>query len=265
MKKLSKYVYMVKLKIAEAITYAFDFAGRSVFFAFIILIYLMLWQTIYGDGKVEIEGFTLNMMIWYLIVTEMVTLSNIAIHQDVAEDVKSGQIAYMLSKPYSYIGYQFTNFFGRSSIRLLINTVIGISIGLLLVGPLENFKLYSIPFIILSIILGMTLDFTITLCLSLSAFWVEENAPFRWIYQKLVFTLGGMLMPIDLFPVWLQDLVRYLPFTYVTYAPAKTAVDFSFAAYGTVLCIQGLYILLFIGISLLIYRKGVRALNVNGG
>jgi ABC-2 type transport system permease protein len=34
----------------------------------------------------------------------------------------------------------------------------------------------------------------------LCAFVLEEVSPLDWMYQKLVFTIGGMFIPLDVFP-----------------------------------------------------------------
>ena len=89
--------------------------------------------------------------------------------------------------------------------------------------------------------------------------------PFRWIYQKMIFTLGGMLLPLDFFPETIAKVSRYLPFAFVTYGPAKLFVDFEM---GEVLSLYGgqiVYLLLGILLCFTVYRKGVSQLNVNGG
>lgn len=48
--------------------------------------------------------------------------------------------------------------------------------------------------------------------IGLAAFLVEETNSFELIYQKAVFILGGMLLPLDMFPEWLQRIARLLPF-----------------------------------------------------
>jgi ABC-2 type transport system permease protein len=101
--------------------------------------------------------------------------------------------------------------------------------------------------------------------LALTSFWFEENTPFFWIYSKLVFTLGGMLVPVELFPLWLQKVAHYLPFAYVTYVPARLTVDFSFASFFRGFSIQIIYVIVFFLLSMTLYRRGARNLNVNGG
>lgn len=226
----------------------------------------MLWKNIYAQkGTAAIGGFSLNAMIWYLIFTELVTLSRTNLHLQVNDDVKSGNIAYLLNKPYNYVIYCFSYFLGEIGVKFLTNALIGLAIGLIYAGALKNFSLINLPFIILSLLLGCIINFFIYLCLALTSFWFEDNSAFFWIYSKLVFTLGGMLMPIDLFPKWLQGISHYLPFVYVTYVPARLAVNFSFQSFALGFSVQLLYLVVFFALSMLIYRKGVKDLNVNGG
>jgi ABC-2 type transport system permease protein len=264
--KLNKYWQITKTTISSTMVYFWDFIAKNIFFVFIMFIYLMLWTAIYSKkGGDSLGGLTLNGMIWYLVVTELVTLSRSNVFNQINEDVKGGAIAYQLNKPYSYILYCLSTSVGDIAVKLFTNSIAGIAVGLVFVGALEGFKLISLPFIILSLVAGCLLHFLIYMCLALTSFWIEENSAFFWIYSKLVFTLGGMLLPIDMFPLWLQKISAYLPFAYVTYTPARLTVDFSVSRFIQGFSIQLLYIAVFAIISALVYRRGVRNVNVNGG
>jgi ABC-2 type transport system permease protein len=230
-----------------------------------MFIYMMLWRNIYGQKGSLVGGLSLSQMIWYLVITELVTLSRTDIHNQINEDVKSGNIAYLLTKPYNYIGYCFSYFIGEVGVKLLTNGIIGLTIGFLYAGSLKNFSITNVPFILIAILLGCCINFFIYICIALTSFWFEENTAFFWIYSKLVFTLGGMLIPIELFPTWLQKISHYLPFAYVTYVPARLTVDFSYTNFFSKVSIQILYLFLFAGLAVLMYRKGAKNLNVNGG
>lgn len=266
MKSLNKYWHISMVTMSNSLVYFWNFLSKNMFFAFIMFIYLMLWRAVYAqNGTGTIGGLTLNGMIWYLIFTELVTLSRTDLHMQVNDDVKTGNIAYLLNKPYNYVIYCFSYFVGEIGIRFLSNSLIGLVIGFIYAGPLENFSFIYLPFIILSLLVGCAINFFIYLCLALTAFWVEENSAFFWVYSKLIFTLGGMLIPIDLFPKWLHSLSMYLPFAYVTYIPARLAVDFSFAGFLGQFPLQLLYLVLFFVLAISLYVKGVKNLNVNGG
>lgn len=266
MKLLRKYSEISKITMTNSLVYFWNFLSKNLFFIFIMFIYLMLWKSIYAQkGAAAIGGLSLNAMIWYLICTELVTLSRTDMHFQVNEDVKSGNIAYLLNKPYNYVLYCFSYYVGEVSIKLLANGLVGLAIGLIYAGTLQNFSFVHLPFIILSLLLGCTLNFFIYLSLALTSFWLEDNTAFFWIYSKLIFTLGGMLVPIELFPKWLQGVSHYLPFAYVTYVPARLAVDFSFYSFTRQFGIQVLYLAIFFILAMSLYRKGAKNLNVNGG
>ena len=265
MKSFYKYWQISKITMANSLVYFWNFLSKNIFFVFIMFIYLMLWKSIYGEKGNIIGGLTISQMIWYLVVTELVTLSRTDIHLQVNDDVKSGNIAYLLNKPYNYVLYCFSYFVGEAGIKLLTNGIIGVTIGLVYAGTLKNFSLLHLPLILLSILVGCCINFFIYICLALTSFWFEDNTAFFWIYSKLIFTLGGMLMPIELFPKWLQSIAHYLPFAYVTYVPARLAVDFSWINFCQQFLIQILYLGLFFVIAMILYRKGAKNLNVNGG
>jgi ABC-2 type transport system permease protein len=265
MKLLRKYGQISKITMSNSLVYFWNFLSKNIFFVFIMFIYLMLWRNIYAQKGSSIAGLSLNAMIWYLIVTELVTLSRTDIHVQVNEDVKSGNIAYLLNKPYNYVLYCFSYFVGEIGIKLLTNGIIGLSMGFIYVGTLKNFNFAHLPFIFLSLIVGCCINFFIYITLALTSFWFEENTAFFWIYSKLVFTLGGMLVPIELFPNWLQKVSKCLPFAYVTYVPARLTVDFSFQNFYQQFSIQLVYLAVFFTLAMTLYRKGAKNLNVNGG
>ena len=265
MKSAKKYLQVSKITMENSLVYVWNFLGKNIFFIFIMFIYLMLWKNIYGSKGKIIAGLNINQMIWYLVFTELITLSRTDIHVQVNDDVKSGNIAYLLNKPYNYVYYCFSYFLGEIGIKLLTNAVLGVLIGLIYVGTLKNFNFVNLPFIIFSLILGCFINFFIYMSLALTSFWFEDNVAFFWIYSKLIFTLGGMLMPLELFPGWLRAFSKYLPFAYVTYVPAKLAVNFSMSGFLKEMPVQILYLAAFFALSMLLYKKGVRNLNVNGG
>lgn len=264
-KKSAKYIKIMSISLSNSLVYVFDFLGRSIFFFVIIFIFLCLWKAIFAGQGNQIEGFTLETMIWYLLVTEIIALSSSRYYSEISEDVKTGNVAYMLNKPYNYVLYQFANHYATILFNLTRNGLLALFIGFLYVGPLPGFHITALPLIILVILLGSAIDFFINFSLALSAFWVEENMPFRWIYQKLVFVLGGMLLPLDLFPSAIKNIATWLPFSFVAYGPAKVAVDFTFENFIYVFTMQLFYLILAIAIAFLVYHKGMKGVNVNGG
>lgn len=265
MRKVLKYLEIAKITLSSHLVYFWDYISKNLFFILIMFVYFMLWRNLFASKGQVIAGLTINGMMWYLVVTELITLSRTDVHLQVTKDVKEGSIAYLLNKPYHYIGYHFSYFTGSVSVKLLTNGLTGLALGFLFVGPLIGFDWVRLPLILFSILLGCILNFAIYMTIGLSAFWLEENQAFYWIYSKLVFTLGGMLMPLEMFPLWLQKSALYMPFAYVTYVPARLAVDFSMKSYVSKVGLQVVYVIFFFALATYLYEKGVKKLNVNGG
>lgn len=264
-KKWNKYAQVSKTNLSNSLVYFWNFISKNLFFVIIMFIYMSLWKNIYAQKGAVVGGLTYGQMLWYLIITELITLSRTELHFQINEDVKSGNIAYLLNKPYNYVLYCFSYFLGEIGFKLLANGIVGILIGAVFAGRLQHFSPAAIPFILLSILLGCCINFFIYISLALTSFWFEDNTALFWIYSKLIFTLGGMLLPLELFPKVLRQIAQYLPFAYVTYVPARLTVNFTFERFVPQCLAQVGYLLLFFGVAMLLYRKGVRQLNVNGG
>ncbi len=108
------------------------------------------------------------------------------------------------------------------------------------------------------------MNFFILMSLGLLAFYFEENSPFYFIYTKLLFVFG-MLLPIEFLPLWAQNILRFLPFSLITWAPAKMVVDFSFDHVLKVMPLQVVWCVIAVLMAHFVFSRGIRKVNVHGG
>ena len=109
------------------------------------------------------------------------------------------------------------------------------------------------------------LHFCVNALIGLAAFVAEEVVPFEWIYQKLVFILGGMLIPLDFYPAWLQTVAKSLPFAYMMYGPARLFVRPEMQIFIQVIAGQIFWLAVLGGLLALAFSRGMRRLAINGG
>ena len=57
--------------------------------------------------------------------------------------------------------------------------------------------------------------------IGLLAFWLDDVAPVYWVWQKLMFVLGGLMMPIELYPAFIQRAAAFTPFPTLLAGPAS--------------------------------------------
>jgi ABC-2 type transport system permease protein len=101
--------------------------------------------------------------------------------------------------------------------------------------------------------------------IGLAAFLTEEVRAFEWIYQKVLFILGGLLIPIDFYPSWLQSIAKATPFAYTVYGPARLFVEPSLLRFGEVFLGQILWLAALGALLALLFRRGLTHLAINGG
>lgn len=260
---MRKYLRIAGASLQSAITYRGNVWTGYCFYVLFLYVFYNLWRAIYSGGRVE--GFTFAQMIWYLCMTELIsfgTRSNI--YRQITDDVKTGQVAYQLNRPYKYVSYQFANALGPNAFNLATYAPLAIAVGLVLVGPIPGYDLRTLPLAVLSMVLGMQLNFFFMMALGLSAFRIEENFGVYLIYQKLVFMMGTFI-PVEFLPGWMQVIAKMLPFSYVSWAPAKLVVAFDWAFFWQAVPVQAAYLVLAIGLAEGMYRMGVRGIQANGG
>ena len=263
---MRKYLYIFKSNLMTNLQYIGNITIGFITYFVVIFIFANLWKYIYSDQSKLINGYSMEQMIWYVILTEILwyATSGRKLCNKISDDVKSGNIAYNLNKPYNYIGYALFSHMGEAILRGFLYTIAGVVIGLFLLGPIENFDLIALPFIILSSVLATVINVILVICIGLTSFWVEDSGPFYWIYSKLILVFGTMF-PIEYFKGIIEVILKYSPVYVTTYGPAKLLVDFSYQSVINIFLAQLIYLFIAVLISLLIYRKGVRQINVNGG
>lgn len=262
---MRKYLNIFKTTLINELQHVSDIFLGFISFLIKIFIFLQLWNYLYSDSTSLIAGLSKEQMIWYVIITEMIwygTKNRTLINQ-ITEDIKSGSIAYTLNKPYNYVTYVIVKNFGEISIKFLLYVILAITTGFIFVGPI-SFNILNLPLIIIVFLLSFIINAVIRIIISMLSFYIEDSTPFHWLYDKLILILGT-IFPIEIFPKVLQPILKFTPIYAVTYGPAKLVIDFSINSFITIIFVQIIYLIVSILILILIYLKGVKKLNVNGG
>lgn len=262
--KLAKYTAVGSITIRNNLAYVYDFMIRSLFLLVILYVFIQLWSVTYDSvGETRIAGYTFEQIIWYLIFAEAFVLAAPKVSLKVEEEVLKGDIGYQLTRPMNYLLFHYAAYMGEALVRVAINLVIGGLLGLLLFGW-PDFGFGWLGFLIV-MIGSYTMHYLITMLVGLCALWVEEVRGIDFVYNKLLFTIGGMMIPLEMMPDTLQKVCEFLPFQAIVYFAAKTAVQFDAVTMLKMIGIQALWALLIAAALTLMYAKGVKKLNVNGG
>lgn len=237
-----------------------DFLFRGVFFVIILFIFRQIWAAVDPASR----GMTVHGLIWYLVITETFMLSFPDVHKKVDQDIKSGAIAMLLVKPFHYPGWLYMLYLGELIPRMAINGILGFVAAILFTGEML-IKPQAVPSLIVIALLAVTIHFLVALLLSLLSFWFEETEPFFWVYHKILFTLGGLLIPIHFFPQYLQNIAESLPFSVILYRPAMLALGYCSREFMSLFMHQAMWCMLLLLICEGMYALGTKRLSINGG
>jgi ABC-2 type transport system permease protein len=263
---MKKYIFVFKATLIESLQYVMSILLGFISFFMLMFVFINLWEYMYSGPTNLINGYSMEQMIWYVILTEILWFGtrNRTLTFQISNDIKSGTIAYGINKPYHYILYVIAKHLGEIAIKFFLFLGIGLLIGYLFVGAIPNFKLYQLPVVMISFFLGIMISSFIRIGISILSFWIEDSTPFHWIYDKLIIVVGTMF-PVEMFPLWAQPIIRLTPIFVVSYGPVKLVIDFSREMALKVLFIQGIYFIITLLILLVLFQRGVKKLNVNGG
>jgi ABC-2 type transport system permease protein len=260
-----KYLAIANTRLMGTLIYERDVLVGSVFMLVALVTFVQLWSTTYAaTNQSIIEGFALRDLVWYLVIAEVVTLSTPRIANIIDADVRSGDIAYALARPYSYPLYHLAAFWGETLVRVPVNALVGSAVALVAVG-LPN---TSPAAVMATLLLGagaITLKGMLGVLIGLSAFWVEDTQPAEWIYSKFVLTIGGLFLPLELFPDWLATIARGLPFASIAYAPARAFVGFAWPVFAPLLLIQLIWLAVCWLAIVVLFGRASRRLVAHGG
>src|SRR5688500_1713337 len=210
-----KYWAVLQMSAANHFAYIGEALIRSIFLVLIIFIFVQLWTVTYTTlGTQRIGIYSLPQMIWYFAFAEAMMVSTPLLRRKVDEDVKSGELAYRLGKPYNYVGYLAADYVGEWLARFVMSLAIACSLAFLLVGPIP-FTAGGLASTLVLLAGAVALDFMFAAAISLLSFWVEDTASMYLIYRRLTMLLGGMMIPLDVFPEPLSSIAQSLPFAYI--------------------------------------------------
>ncbi|TAK21181.1 MAG: hypothetical protein EPO26_14685 [Chloroflexota bacterium] len=261
----AKYGAIARVTITTQTVYAGEVAVRAVFLAIVLYIFLQLWNATYSAlGATTIAGFTIEQMIWYLTITEVIVISRSRFIREIDTEVRSGDIAYHLTRPYDYVLYRLAYYIGDRALRLTIGFGLGIPIAYAFVGPLDV-RPEAVGLAVAIIMLGTLADFAASIAIGLCAFWVEDTAPFALLYERAIMLLGGMLLPLELFPDAIKAVVGVLPFQLLLYAPARLVVTGDSGLAPSWIAQLLVAIVVGMAIAWRVYAFAVSRLHANGG
>ena len=231
------------------------------FYAIVATVISTLWRTAAQSGGGSIAGYSGVQFTWYLYFSEAAIMAlNPRQIELIGDDIASGAVAVELLRPASLLGLRVATEVGRCLPRLAGCAVIGGVLAALTGGepPRGAALVMAAP----SLVLAVTCNLVAQHAFAGLAFWIRDARSTWFLYQKLVFVLGAMLLPLQVLPGWLHTTAAWLPFVAMAYAPARLASGHLEPA---LLGMQLGWLVVLAGLAWAVFAAGERRLQVVGG
>lgn len=259
--QFAKYAAFARIAANEARRERTELYGRIVFFAVILGVFSSLWRAVAEAGMpVRADP---KSLVWYLAATEWILLSAPTIHVDIEAAIRRGDVVYRIGQPVSYVIAEYARALGLLAMRAPILGLTAFLCAFAFTGwtPPLTALLVVAPF-------GLAASALVTawyLGIGLLAFWLQDVAPVYWVWQKLMFVLGGLMLPLELYPGFIQRAAALTPFPALLAAPASFMLA---SPRVTPEALAGALVLWSVATAFALswtFRRAISTVTINGG
>lgn len=263
---MGKYLAMIRMRFLMMLAYRTDYYTGILIYSINIGAYYFLWNAIYGE-KSSIEGLSSMQMTTYVAVAWMARafyFNNI--DREIATEIKDGKVAIEMIRPYNYLGMKTMQGLGEGIFRFFFFSIPG----MLLVAFIFPIELPHEPAVWgifgISLLFSFIINTQINLLTGITTFFLYNNAGLIRAKRVIIDLFSGLLLPISFYPIWAQDVMKYLPFQGISYVPSMIFTNgYSSGEIGMALLQQLIWcIILLIPIQLL-WIVAKKQLIIQGG
>ena len=199
--------------------------GRLALYFLILAVFWGLWRAtpLAELGRPEL---TPDRLFWYLVLTESIAIGTGYPYRSLEAEICSGDIAAGLARPVPYALATLAEWAGMTACRVLVLAAGGLVAGIWLTGAVPV-PAPAFPALAVSLALAALIVLLCQLQLGYAACWFGSAGPFFWIWQKLSFVLGGLILPLTLYPPPWRGLAEASPFAAMLFAPGSLALGLS--------------------------------------
>ncbi len=227
---------------------------------------LILYAHVFRINGGVINGTTFIFAAWSIFFYFSFSILRLRdISRAIMQDVQSGTIEMLLSKPFSYLWYRAcwqigSGIYSFITIFVVATIILGFWIGFpstMLVGVF-------IPTFTLTFLCGSVLSLLVYSAVGLLAFWMEDVNPVFWVVDKAVMILGGSYLPVALFPPLMFKLALYSPFGATLFVSHTVSPSWQ-TTWTTLVGAQLFWIAIFGLVVYCMFERARRKVSINGG
>ncbi|MFF4500211.1 ABC transporter permease [Streptomyces sp. NPDC001401] len=192
---------------------------NTVFGLILVYTYTALW-----DQRPHLGGYDLAQAVTYVWIGQSLfkTLASGGggVENELMERIRTGDIAIDLYRPADLQLWWLAADLGRAAFELLGRGVVPFVFGALFFDMALPSDVTTWAAFLVSVLLAMLVSFGIRYLMALSTFWLMDGTGVTQLGWLVGWFCSGMVLPLNVFPGALGEVVRALPWSSLLQAPA---------------------------------------------
>jgi ABC-2 type transport system permease protein len=263
------YLGFVSGTFQKMLAYRLRYYTGIVSYLIYVAINYYVWKAVFADRApgARIRGFTFGEMSTYVAIgwiARSFYFNNV--DRELGDQVQKGEIALALARPVSFQATVLAGAIGEGMFRFVC-FMVPVSVVVFLFFPVAGpaSPLHGAAFVAslwLALLLLTQLNFLVGMC----AFPLKSIDGVMRAKHYLLEILSGLVLPVTMFPGWLQTLSRFLPFQQISFVPTAIWLGkLSGPQLLLALARQAGWALVLAVLCALVWRRITRRLTIQGG
>lgn len=219
------------------------------------LIMLLIWLQLAQGGAIGgYDTLTFSQYFLFMFLCRQSTPTWVIYLMD--RGVKQGELSPYLLQPLHPVWRYASEHWGEMLCRLPIVLPI-VLLGLTLADAWTLDLLRNLALFLVALALAWIINFTVHLVVGMIAFWADNALGYDTFVYQLYIMLGGVMVPLELFPAAIRDALYWTPFPYVLDFPVRVMIGRAAGPemwWG--LGVQMLWVAILVSLFALLWRAG---------
>lgn len=260
------YIYKWKMQMQVCLTYRFEVFASMITKLLLITANIFLWKCVYTQQG-DISGINQNQMITYTVISACLSVMyQCGVQNTLNKDVREGNIATLLIKPYNLMGGYFAEDIGTIFVESFSVVLPILVICMLLFSVSAPVSFEAAVLFFLSYVLGFFILWFLSALVGMFTFVTMELGNMGVVKDMIVLILSGSMIPIWFFPKKVEEILMKTPFPYTYQTPLGLYIGKISLQEGLrQILIQIFWVIILAGILAVTWKKVQDKVLIQGG
>lgn len=217
---ITRHLGIMQIEIKAATAYNVDFLMKIVLSMLTMALTYYLWTAIYNSSTSM--SMTYRSLITYVCLGQAFSVgkpTQRGIFASIGFNIRSGDVLLDLVRPADYQAMNLSSVLGSYFLDTVAVSLPSYILSMLFFGVSLPVSYAAAAGFVLSLMGALFLVFSIDFFLGILAFWTTSVWGLGYAKMAVIDIFAGAIVPLSLFPGWLQRIVMVLPFKGMAYTP----------------------------------------------